>query len=155
MKALVTGGAGCIGSELAAELLARGSQVTVVDNLSSGKIEHIDALLKDDRFQFIEADLLQPGVMDAALGGTEIVFHLAANPDVKFTPGDPTDKDLQQNTLVTYNVLEAMRRHGVRKLAFASTSAVYGIAERCRFPKMLRFPSRSRSTELPSCPAKP
>ena len=67
MKALVTGGAGCIGSELAAELLARGSQVTVVDNLSSGKIEHINPLLSDSRFQFIEADLLQPGAMDAAL----------------------------------------------------------------------------------------
>jgi UDP-glucose 4-epimerase len=140
MKALVTGGAGCIGSELAAELLARGSQVTVVDNLSSGKIEHVDALLKNDRFQLIEADLLQPGVMDAALGGTEIVFHLAANPDVKFTPGDPTDKDLQQNTVVTYNVLEAMRRHGVRKLAFASTSAVYGIAEQLPIPETAPFP---------------
>ena len=140
MKALVTGGAGCIGSELASELLARGSQVTVVDNLSSGKIEHIEALLKDDGFQFVEADLLQPGVMDAALSGTEIVFHLAANPDVKFTPGDPTDKDLRQNTLVTYNVLEAMRRHGVRKLAFASTSAVYGIAEQLPIPENAPFP---------------
>src|SRR5260370_39825129 len=97
MKALVTGGAGCIGSELAAELLSRGSQVTVIDNLSSGKIEHIDTLLRDSCFHFIEADLLHPGVMDAALDGVDIVFHLAANPDVKFTPGDPTDKDLQQN----------------------------------------------------------
>jgi UDP-glucose 4-epimerase len=140
MKALITGGAGCIGSELAAELLARGSQVTIVDNLSSGKIEHIEALLRDCRFEFIEADLLQTGIMDAALGDTDIVFHLAANPDVKFTPGDATDKDLQQNILVTYNVLEAMRRHGVRKLAFASTSAVYGIAEHLPIPENAPFP---------------
>jgi UDP-glucose 4-epimerase len=140
MNALVTGGAGCIGSELAAELLARGSQVTVVDNLSSGKIEHVNPLLSDSRFQFIEADLLQPGAMDAALSGADMVFHLAANPDVKFSPGDPTDKDLQQNTLVTYNVLEAMRRHGVRKLAFASTSAVYGIAEHLPINENAPFP---------------
>jgi UDP-glucose 4-epimerase len=140
MKALVTGGAGCIGSELAAELLARGAQVIVVDNLSSGKIEHIDGLLKDSRFEFLEADLLQPGAMDAALGGVDMVFHLAANPDVKFSPGDPTDKDLQQNTLVTYNVLEAMRRHRVPKLAFASTSAVYGVAEHLPIPESAPFP---------------
>src|SRR5438105_2919618 len=140
MKALVTGGAGCIGSELAAELLGHGSQVTVIDNLSSGKIEHIDPLLKDTRFHFIEGDLLQPSLIDTALDGTDIVFHLAANPDVKFSPGDPTDKDLQQNTLVTYNVLEAMRRQGVRKLAFASTSAVYGIAEQLPIPENAPFP---------------
>jgi UDP-glucose 4-epimerase len=59
-----------------------------------------------------------------------MVYHLAANPDVKFVPGDPTDKDFRQNTICTYNVLESMRRHGVRRLAFSSTSAIYGICER-------------------------
>ena len=61
--------------------------------------------------------------------GIDMVFHLAANPDVKFVPGDATDKDLKQNTLATYQVLESMRRHGVKRLAFSSTSAVYGLSE--------------------------
>ncbi len=129
MKALITGGAGCIGSDLAAALLARGEEVTVFDNLSSGKIEHIAALLDHPEFRFVEGNLL-----DFARLGTierqDIVYHLAANPDVKFVPGDPTDKDLRQNTLATYNLLEWMRLRGVKKLAFASTSAIYGISER-------------------------
>lgn len=140
MKALVTGGAGCIGSDLAAELLARGSEVTVVDNLSSGRLEHIDPLRKYPEFRFIEADLLDSAVVHSVIQNVDIVFHLAANPDVKFSPGDPTDKDLQQNTLVTYNVLESMRRQGVHKLVFASTSAVYGIARQLPIPEDAPFP---------------
>jgi UDP-glucose 4-epimerase len=129
MNTLVTGGAGCIGSDLAAALLGRGCQVTVIDNLSSGKREHIAHLLNHPRFRFIEGDLMDPAALDTALEWIEMVYHLAANPDVKFVPGDPTDKDLRQNTLCTYNVLEGMRRRGVRRLAFASTSAIYGICE--------------------------
>jgi len=127
---LVTGGAGCIGSDLAAALLHRGHPVTVLDNLSSGKREHIAGLLGQPAFRFIKGDLLDPTALDAALAGVEMVYHLAANPDVKFIPGDPTDKDLQQNTICTYSVLEGMRRHGIRRLAFSSTSAIYGICER-------------------------
>ncbi len=129
-RVLVTGGAGCIGSDLAEALLGRGQPVTVIDNLSSGKREHIAGLLRRPGFRFIEADLLDPAALDAALDGVGMVYHLAANPDVKFVPGDPTDKDLRQNTLCTYNVLEGMRLRGVRRLAFASTSAIYGISER-------------------------
>jgi UDP-glucose 4-epimerase len=140
MNALVTGGAGCIGSDLAAELLARGAQVTVIDNLSSGKIEHIEPLRRYDGFHFVEGDLLDAGSLDPLLRDVDMVFHLAANPDVKFSPGDPTDKDLQQNTMATYNVLESMRRHGVRKLGFASTSAVYGIAKHLPIPEDAPFP---------------
>ena len=133
-RILVTGGAGCIGSDLAAALLGRGCQVTVVDNLSSGKWEHIADLAGRPGFHFIDGDLLDEAALEAAMasgdGGVEMVYHLAAHPDVKFVPGDPTDKDLRQNTLCTYNVLESMRRHGVRRLAFSSTSAIYGICER-------------------------
>ncbi len=129
-KALVTGGAGCIGSDLCQALLARGDEVVVVDDLSSGKIEHLQPLRSSSRFSFIEGDLLNFELFEQAVRGADIVYHLAANPDVKFQPGDPTDKDLQQNTLVTYNVLEAMRRNHVKRLAFASTSAIYGICER-------------------------
>jgi len=134
--ALVTGGAGCIGSDLAAALLYRGCHVTAVDNLSSGKREHIADLLPHPGFRFIEGDLLDPATLDRLMDGhpghpdVDMVYHLAANPDVKFVPGDPTDKDLRQNTICTYNVLESMRRHGVRRLAFSSTSAIYGICER-------------------------
>ena len=135
MKALVTGGAGCIGSELAAELLARGEEVAVFDNLSSGKREHVATLRDHPRFRFIEGDLLDFARLSEAIRGQDIVYHLAANPDVKFVPGDPTDKDLRQNTLATYNLLEAMRVHGVKKLAFASTSAIYGISERQPIPE--------------------
>lgn len=128
MRVAVTGGAGCIGSDLAAALLARGERVTAIDNLSSGKYEHIAGLLDQPGFEFVEADLLDPATLDGVLAsGVDMVYHLAANPDVKFVPGEATDKDLRQNTLCTYQVLEAMRRHGVKRLAFSSTSAIYGI----------------------------
>jgi UDP-glucose 4-epimerase len=134
-RILITGGAGCIGSDLASALVERGHPVTVIDNLSSGKWEHIEPLLPRPGFRFIEGDLLDPAALEAAIEGAAMVYHLAANPDVKFVPGEATDKDLKQNTLATYHVLEAMRRHGVRRLAFASTSAIYGISERQPIPE--------------------
>lgn len=129
MTTLITGGAGCIGSDLAAALVHRGDQVVVLDNLSSGRMAHLEPLLDCDNFSFIEGDLLDRDTVDRAMRSVEMVYHLAANPDVKFTPGDPTDKDLQQNTLATYHVLESMRVHNVKRLAFSSTSAVYGMVE--------------------------
>ncbi len=128
-RILITGGAGCIGSDLAEALVNRGDEVCVFDNLSSGRRSHVEALLERENFQFIEADLLDTNALGSAMDSMEMVYHLAANPDVKYSPGDPTDKDLQQNTLATYNVLEAMRERKVKKLAFSSTSAVYGISE--------------------------
>src|SRR5262245_55383226 len=137
MKALITGGAGCIGSDLAAALLARGEEVTVFDNLSSGKVEHVAPLVDSPGFRFVEGDLLDSDHLEAVIQNQEIVYHLAANPDVKFVPGDATDKDLRQNTLATYNVLEGMRIHGVKRLAFASTSAIYGISDKQPIPEDL------------------
>jgi len=134
-RTLITGGAGCIGSELAETLLHLGHDVTVVDNLSSGKEEHIGGLLSNPRFHFVRGDLLDQDLVDSVVAGQEMVFHLAANPDVKFTPGDATDKDLKQNTVATYHVLESVRRHGVQRLAFSSTSAVYGPSERQPIPE--------------------
>jgi UDP-glucose 4-epimerase len=128
-RILITGGAGCIGSDLATAVLSRGHEVLVLDNLSSGKEEHIEPLRSNPRFRFIHGDLLDLDTVQQAVNGVDMVFHLAANPDVKFTLGDPTDKDLKQNTLATYHVLECMRRQGVRRLVFSSTSAVYGVSE--------------------------
>lgn len=128
MRTLVTGGAGCIGSDLAAALLQRGDKVVVVDNLSSGKIEHIEPLKADPHFLFIEGDLEDGNFVSSLMEGFDMVWHLAANPDVKFVEGEPTDKDLRQNTICTYNVLEGMRKQGVKKLAFSSTSAIYGVS---------------------------
>jgi UDP-glucose 4-epimerase len=140
MKILVTGGAGCIGSDLAQALVERGDTVVVADNLSSGKKEHIEPLIARPNFTFIEGDLTDATFADSLMDGVDMVFHLAANPDVKFVPGDATDKDLRQNTIATYNVLEGMRRAGVSKLAFSSTSAVYGIAPVQPIPEDAFFP---------------
>jgi UDP-glucose 4-epimerase len=141
MKTLVTGGAGCIGSDLAGALLARGDQVSVIDNLSSGKLQHIEPLRRSPNFSFVEADLEDTAAIASAMHGIEMVYHMAANPDVKFTEGDATDKDLRQNTVCTYNVLEAMRQSGVKRIAFASTSAVYGISPVQPIPESAFFPA--------------
>jgi UDP-glucose 4-epimerase len=140
MKTLVTGGAGCIGSDLAAALLSRGDDVIVIDNLSSGKTEHIDPLAANPGFTFVAGDLTDLDLLERVMPGVEMVWHLAANPDVKFVEGEGTDKDLRQNTICTYNVLEAMRRNGVKRLAFSSTSAVYGVSPVQPIPESVFFP---------------
>jgi UDP-glucose 4-epimerase len=140
MRALVTGGAGCIGSDLAAALLARGDQVVVMDNLSSGRLEHIAPLRGNPNFSFIEGDLEDAALVGSAMKGIDLVWHFAANPEVKFSIGDATDKDLRQNIICTYNVLEAMRQGGVKRLAFSSTSAVYGITPVQPIPESAAFP---------------
>jgi UDP-glucose 4-epimerase len=105
-RILVTGGAGCIGSDLAETRLSRGFEVLALDNLSSGKEEHIDPLRSNPCFHFIHGDLLDFDKVQQAVRGVDMVYHLAANPDVKFTGDDPIDKDLKQNTISTYHVLE-------------------------------------------------
>jgi UDP-glucose 4-epimerase len=141
MRTLVTGGAGCIGSDLAGALLARGDHVSVIDNLSSGKTEHLAPMRSHPNFSFLEGDLRDAALIGSVMDGIDMVYHLAANPDVKFSEGDATDKDLQQNVICTYNVLEAMRRAGVRRIAFASTSAVYGISPLQPIPESAFFPA--------------
>jgi UDP-glucose 4-epimerase len=129
MTALVTGGAGCIGSELVVELLRRGTACIVYDNFSSGKTEHLEPVAGDPNLRVIEGDVLDLELLTSAMQGVDFVWHFAANPDVRYKPGDSTDRDLRQNTLGTYNVLESMRLNGVKDLAYASTSAVYGISK--------------------------
>jgi len=130
---LVTGGAGFIGSHLVEGLLAE-NHVTVLDNFSSGKREFLALHQDNPNFRLIEADLLHSKALEEALTGVDMVFHLAANPDVKLGAQN-TRVHLEQNVLATYNLLEAMRRCGVKKIAFTSTSTVYGEATKIPTPE--------------------
>jgi UDP-glucose 4-epimerase len=140
MRVLVTGGAGCIGSDLVAMLASNGHEVRILDNLSSGRRRHLTPLLDLPHVEFTEGDLLDWPTVDRALSDVEFVHHLAANPDIKFDVDEPTDKDLRQNVLATYHVLEAMRKRGVRRIAFTSTSAVYGRSSVLPIPEDLALP---------------
>jgi UDP-glucose 4-epimerase len=125
MKAFVTGGAGFIGSHLVDSLIKQGHTVTVYDNLSSGNTKFISQHLKQDTCRFIEADLLAFKKVEKEIAGHDTVFHLAANPHVRL--GEiHTDLDMNQGVVATYNVLEAMRRHAIKKIVFSSSSVVYG-----------------------------
>jgi len=126
MKCVVTGGAGFIGSHLVDRLLGQGHEVTVIDNLSSGRLEFIGHHFPDDRFNFVKQDISGEQLIKD-IKGSDIVYHLAANPDVRLGAED-TKVHLKQNIIATYNVLESMRTFGVKKIAFTSTSTVYGEA---------------------------
>lgn len=125
--ALVTGGAGFIGSNLCGALLARGWKVTAVDNFHLGRPEFVAPFRSHAAFKFVQADLLDPARVKRLVGGCNVVFHLAANSDISRGARE-THLDLSLGTLTTCNVLEAMRLGGVRDIVFASSSAVYGLA---------------------------
>ena len=125
MRALVTGGAGFIGSHLIDRLIQRGDEVVVIDNLSSGNLQFIQAHLDSGNVTLVEGDITRYEDVDLAMKGIECVFHLAANPDIRLGTR-VTDTDLKQGTIATYNIVEAMRTHGVKTIAFASSSVVYG-----------------------------
>jgi UDP-glucose 4-epimerase len=139
MRAFVTGGAGFIGSNLVGRLLADGHQVTAYDNFSTGRREFLAAAASHPGFRLVEGDLLNPPRLRAALAGHDFVYHLAANADVRFGTHHP-GRDLEQNTLATFHVLEAMRAHGIRRVAFASTGSVYGEAAVFPTPEDAPFP---------------
>ena len=139
MKAFITGGAGFIGSNLTDRLLQNGHEVRVYDNLSTGQLRFLDDAKNDERFSFIEGDLLDEDTLSKAMEGFQMVFHFAANADVRFGTDHPR-RDLEQNTIATFNVLEAMRHQSIRKIAFASTGSVYGEAEVIPTPEDAPFP---------------
>ncbi|AKB76704.1 UDP-glucose 4-epimerase [Methanosarcina horonobensis HB-1 = JCM 15518] len=126
-RILVTGGAGFIGSNLIDCLLEKGNKVIVFDNLSSGKMEFIEHHLENPDFSFVKGDLLDPEAIESACKDADMVCHVAANPDVKLGASD-TKVHLDQNILATYNLLEAMRKGSAKRIAFTSTSTVYGEA---------------------------
>lgn len=138
-KIIVTGCAGFIGSNLVDRLLERGLKVVGVDNFSTGQKAFLEAALKNPNFSLNEVDLLDVANLSAAFKGCDFVFHLAANADVRFGTDHPK-KDLEQNTIATFNVLEAMRLNGIKKIAFSSTGSVYGEAPVIPTPETCPFP---------------
>jgi len=124
-RVCVTGGAGFIGSNLADRLQAEGAEVVVVDNISTGRREFVSDLLKRPGCILMEGDVLDQDLLKRAFTGCDWVFHLQANADVRYGLDHPT-LDLEQNTVATSRVLEAMRATGVRQIVFASTGSIYG-----------------------------
>jgi len=130
MKVLITGGAGFIGSHLVDALMQRGYKVVVFDNLSSGKIENVERWLKDENFRFVRGDLCRREEIRKAVVGCDLIFHFGANPDVRAAAtahfGD---------VIGTFNLLESLRDISISKFIFASSSTVYGEAERIPTPE--------------------
>ncbi len=140
MKYFVTGGAGFIGSNMVDRLLSEPeNEVVAYDNFSTGRREFLEDALKNDRFTLVEGDTLDLDAMTKAMKGCEFVFHFAANADVRMGCEHPK-KDLEQNTIATFNVLEAMRANGIKRIGFSSTGSVYGEAEVIPTPEDAPFP---------------
>ena len=139
MRCVVTGGAGFIGSNLVDRLLALEHDVTVYDNFSTGQRRFLEDARRHARLRLVEGDTLDLASLTAAIAGSEVVFHLAANADVRFGTEHPK-KDLEQNTLATFNVLEAMRANAARRIVFASTGSIYGDATQVPTAETAPFP---------------
>ncbi|MBI1272488.1 MAG: SDR family NAD(P)-dependent oxidoreductase [Alphaproteobacteria bacterium] len=135
----ITGAAGFIGSNLADRLLRDGHRVVGYDNLSTGMPEFIAQARKHPHFTLVEGDVLDLPKLTQAMAGAEAVFHLAANADVRFGTEHPK-KDLEQNTIATFNVLEAMRANDIKRIGFSSTGSVYGEAAVIPTPEDAPFP---------------
>ena len=125
MKYLVTGGAGFIGSNLVEALLQRGEDVTVLDNLSTGKYENIESFMKESGFSFIEGTITDRQTCDAACDGADYVFHEAALCSVPLSVEDPAGTN-EINIGGTSNVFLAARDAGVKRIVWASSTSVYG-----------------------------
>jgi UDP-glucose 4-epimerase len=138
-RACVTGGAGFIGSNLAERLSAEGVEVVIVDDFRTGRRAFVEALLAKGGARLVEGDVLDETVLDEAFEGCDWVFHLQANADVRRGLDHPT-RDLEQNTVATSRVLEAMRRAGTRNIVFSSTGSVYGEPELFPTPEDAPFP---------------
>ncbi len=135
----MTGCAGFIGSTLVDRLLADGVSVVGWDNMSTGQERFLEGARGSRAFKFVRGDNLDQASLAKAMKGSDFVFHLAANADVRFGT-EHTRRDLEQNTIATYNVLEAMRRSGVKRMAFSSTGSTYGEAKVIPTPEDAPFP---------------
>ena len=153
MHVLITGGAGFIGSNLAEELISKGSSVTVLDNLLTGHIENLSHLMGHPKFSFIEGDIRDFETCRSVVKGCTHVSHQAALGSVPRSIDDPL-LSLHINILGTTNVFFAAKEEGVKRVIFASSSSVYGSDE--TLPKveditgtlLSPYASSKRSTEL-------
>lgn len=127
MKYFVTGAAGFIGSTMVDRLLSLGHQVVGYDNFSTGQERFLESALQHPNLQLVRGDILDSQSLEVAMRGCDMVFHFAANADVRHGWSHPT-RDLEQNTIATVNILEAMRKTGTKRIAFSSTGSVYGEA---------------------------
>jgi UDP-glucose 4-epimerase len=139
VRCFITGAAGFIGSNLVDRLLAMGHQVVGFDNYSTGQERFLEQAIDNPSFRLVRGDLMDLEPLAETMTGCEIVFHLAANADVRFGTDHPR-KDLDQNTIATWNVLEAMRRQNIGRIAFSSTGSVYGEAAVIPTPEDCPFP---------------
>jgi UDP-glucose 4-epimerase len=142
VRACVTGGAGFIGSTLADELQRRGVSVVVVDDFRAGRHEFLSDFLAAPGSELVEGDVLDRAVLERAFDGCDWVFHLQANADVRHGLEHPT-RDLEQNTIATATVLEAMRATGVHRIAFSSTGSIYGEPETFPTAENAPFPTQT------------
>lgn len=138
-RVFVTGAAGFIGSTLVDRLLADGKTVVGWDNFSTGQRPFLANALRHPGFTLHEGDNLDLSALTNAMAGCDLVFHFAANADVRFGTEHP-QKDLQQNTIATFNVLEAMRANGINRIGFSSTGSVYGESSVIPTPEDAPFP---------------
>ncbi|MBI5382525.1 MAG: NAD-dependent epimerase/dehydratase family protein [Opitutae bacterium] len=138
-KVFITGVAGFIGSNLADRLLADGVAVVGWDNFSTGQERFLENALRQPQFTLVRGDNLDLPALTHAMAGCDQVFHLAANADVRFGTEHPR-KDLEQNTIATFNVLEAMRANGIKRIGFSSTGSTYGECAVIPTPEDAPFP---------------
>ena len=141
-RTCVTGGAGFIGSNLVDQLAQAGIEVVVVDNFQSGQRTFLAEALQRPNVRLIEGDVRDAPLLDVAFEGCETIIHLQANADVRHGLDHP-QRDLEQNTLATSAVLEAMRRQGVRRIVFTSTGSVYGETSVVPTPEDCPFPAQT------------
>src|SRR5207302_5334340 len=120
-------------------LLAEGHEVTAYDNFATGRRDFVAASQGNARYRLVEGDVLDADALAAAMPGHDVVFHLAANADVRRGLEHPR-KDLEQNTIATFNVLEAMRANNIRRIAFSSTGSIYGESPVIPTPEHAPFP---------------
>jgi UDP-glucose 4-epimerase len=139
LRYLVTGCAGFIGSTLTERLLSDGHVVVGYDNFSTGQERFLRTARESANFRLVRGDVLDSATLTESMYGSEFVFHLAANADVRFGTEHP-GRDLEQNTIATHHVLNAMRQNGISKIAFSSTGSVYGETPEIPTPEDAHFP---------------
>jgi len=139
MRIFITGCAGFIGSNLTDRLLREGHEITGYDNLTTGSMKFLSEAKRNKAFTFVAGDILNAGLLTRSMRQCDFVYHLAANADVRFGTEHP-NRDLEQNTIGTFNVLESMRKNKIRRIVFSSTGSIYGEASVIPTPENAPFP---------------